>query len=120
MTQWGHPHRVLGERSTRTTKPASEASYGYLPGVCVQSFVACVASASPIFVPELKGEFLGGRSHSSATMIIHQSAMGPVTPPDPTLAVPLAVSTDHHINVPLSSLRPAVVCQEALLLGDSG
>jgi hypothetical protein len=88
--------------------------------VCVLSFVACVASASPIFVPELKGEFLGGRSHSSATMIIHQSAMGPVTPPDPTLAVPLAVSTDHHINVPLSSLRLAVVCQEALLLGDSG
>jgi hypothetical protein len=70
-----------------------------------------VTLASPIFILELKRWFLGGRSHTSATPIIHRSAACPVTPPHITLA--------SLTKATLSSSRSTVVHQEAPVLGES-
>jgi hypothetical protein len=78
-----------------------------------------MASTYPIFVRELKRLFLGGRSRTSSTLIIRRSAAHPVTTPHLTLVLSLAVSTGGTIKVHPSSSRPAVVCQEALVLGES-
>jgi hypothetical protein len=86
--------------------------------MCVESYVAPTASTSPIFVPELKRSFLGGKSRTSITPIVHRSAAPPMTPLHPTLMEPLVISVGDPIKVPLTSSWPAVVHQEALMVGE--
>jgi hypothetical protein len=77
-------------------QPSSECP----TGMCEESLVAHAASAAPIFVPKLKRSFLGGRSRTSGTPIIHRSAAHPVTPPQLTLVASLAGSMGNAIKVP--------------------
>jgi hypothetical protein len=59
-------------------------------------------------LPKLKKCFLCGRSHTSATLIVHRSVARLVTPPYPSLVVLTAMSVGDLTMVPLSPWWPMV------------
>jgi hypothetical protein len=64
--------------------------------------------ATPIFVPELKRCFSGGRGHTSTTLIVHRNTARTVTPPHFPFVALSAASVGDLSMVPSSSSRPAI------------
>jgi hypothetical protein len=71
-----------------------------------------------VFAPELKRFFLGSRSRTSTTLIVHRSTVCPASPPHPTLMAPSAASAGDPTKVPLGSSPLMVMKQEELVLGE--
>jgi hypothetical protein len=108
--RWRHPCRVPGGQSHCPRRPISVPSLVCPPGMCVELTILGVA-----FLPLLtsfqnsKCDFFYVRSRTLATLIIHQSATRPASPPYLTLVAPMTTSMGDPTEISLGSPPPMVI-----------
>jgi hypothetical protein len=88
-------------------------------GTRVDPLIAYIAIASHVYFPKLKNWFVCDKSHSSASLITHQSVACLVTPQHPSLVSPSVVSAGDLTMVALGSPHLLVVHQQPPMLGES-